>query len=1183
MQRTGYTSTTIVSRADMFVCLTPREVDQLLAGARVSRVDSLFLTKCKCSNKCSVLVNHPASQHTLNALERSKWGAHLIEGKSSALGLLLYGKFTRSPQGWVPVEELTGTQAINPKAMLKANQRLALFSTPAHSVVQRSLANNCFILSLNIYQSTYFGFNWNDVNLYQQRSAKLILGRVWLAARYLPHIFRWLRIAPALDPAITLTTACLGYWFRQNGSSALLSPGYSDVEMRQGAVVQQVFRSWIPLLGADKVGNLLRIVAGQYSRKLHLRFLQQLKLSLYQAIQEHALTYLRSRVSLQLLPGGVSWSWLTTLASLPKSAANGVARYAVLRWAVNEDDDECLRLRTQGDLHAEQPCQWCAAPARLYPLGLNCSPACEQCCSEYRINATTLHNHDLWGIPPTSHWHPLISSVVRHHHIPGEWTCSDRNLPPCVACGLGDNSAHHWARFCIIPLLVFNALHPADQPWTSLDQAARMGKAGCVISTHILHQFRRLLIEQGGMQHAQSAVPLSFQGWLNRLHDNAVKSIPPRYLTHAPTLLLSNGCDLAPSPTPCSMEVTCNEAVTLQAAALPDLFCTAIKPIAPGQEIAVLPLGHPWLRLISLPPMQTTGLAPSATIRASQQDTQDAPCHIVATAAISQGDIILASTGTEPSQGAIQIVGQFDGSCFHDEQIGGAGYVIYAIEAGHTRVLACRAVGLPACSDNIEAETVACQYLVDEVAELSQQLMQQRQITPQVIILGDILPVIKYFQFAGRLRRMDLAPPLEILRTTISRFLPRALFVYLPRVANSIADDLAGQASRFLLLKCQQDGRAALKRSGPTSIKPALPIPLLQVGGFHIQSCEPPWNIRAITLVEKPHIDHGLLRKHLTLSPHHRILIESYLAPYSTQHPSIEIPYSPRSDDGLGRRYCLIVGGQRLPREVRLLLFGRTHAEVDLKGSFYELVRRLSLRFFPQQTPLPPIDELRRLLVSDPYIRAVGEKCPDTIKRLPLRIINSTIDATYYYLGTIVQGSPGPVTNDILRQLKSRSQMLTEHLLPLVRSAHQTQQSDSAFRLFEHFESLIVEDTIRAIVARHPTQSLVWLHDGFLIHPPPPIELLRHVEAAVLAKHQMISGPEWFKLELLTGQYHTYREHLKTVPHAPTLSLSRRKPTQATQASRRATQMHGRVQAWMSPLEALSKLRGRREEPWRKV
>ena len=167
--------------------------------------------------------------------------------------------------------------------------------------------------------------------------------------------------------------------------------------------------------------------------------------------------------------------------------------------------------------------------------------------------------------------------------------------------------------------------------------------------------------------------------------------------------------------------------------------------------------------------------------------------------------------------------------------------------------------------------------------------------------------------------------------------------------------------------------------------------------------------------------------------------------------------------------------------------------EVDLKGSFYELVRRLSLSLLPHYTPLPTIDELRRLLASDPYIRAVGEKCPDTIKRLPLRVINSNIDATYYYLNTIVQGTPGPVTDDVLRRLRAQSQTLTERLLPQVRASHQTHQSDSAFRVFEHFEALIVEDTIRTITAQHPTQSLVWLHDGFLIAPPPPKELLQKV------------------------------------------------------------------------------------------
>ena len=155
------------------------------------------------------------------------------------------GKYTRSSQGWTPVEELTGTQAINPKAMTKANQRLALFATPAHSVVQRSLANNCFILSLNIYQSTYFGFTPDDINLYQQRSAKLILGRPWLAARYLTHIFRWLGYCSRFRPGCYAHCSVFGlYWLRQNGSTAFLSPGYPDVGTRQGAVVQRIFRTW---------------------------------------------------------------------------------------------------------------------------------------------------------------------------------------------------------------------------------------------------------------------------------------------------------------------------------------------------------------------------------------------------------------------------------------------------------------------------------------------------------------------------------------------------------------------------------------------------------------------------------------------------------------------------------------------------------------------------------------------------------------------------------------------------------------------------------------------------------------------------------------------------------------------------------------------------------------------------
>ena len=72
------------------------------------------------------------------------------------------------------------------------------------------------------------------------------------------------------------------------------------------------------------------------------------------------------------------------------------------------------------------------------------------------------------------------------------------------------------------------------------------------------------------------------------------------------------------------------------------------------------------------------------------------------------------------------------------------------------------------------------------------------------------------------------------------------------------------------------------------------------------------------------------------------------------------------------------MGGQRIPRTARLLLFGRNHCEIDLKGSFYELVGRLGLLFMPGLIPLPAIDELRAQLYRDPYIREVEAICPYT-------------------------------------------------------------------------------------------------------------------------------------------------------------------------------------------------------------
>ena len=360
------------------------------------------------------------------------------------------------------------------------------------------------------------------------------------------------------------------------------------------------------------------------------------------------------------------------------------------------------------------------------------------------------------------------------------------------------------------------------------------------------------------------------------------------------------------------------------------------------------------------------------------------------------------------------------------------------------------------------------------------------------------------------------------------------------------------------------------------SIKPSFPTGLFQVGGFHIQSFEQPWSQPILTLVERPSIDHGLLRKHVTLHPHHRQLIESYLSPCLPQNCSIEIDYSPKAADNHGRRYCCTIGGQRLPRAARLLLFGRNHCEIDLKGSFYELVRRLGLLFVPDLVPLPTIDELRAQLARDPCIQKVEAIYPDTIKQLPLRIINSSLDATYRYLRSLVDDSPSASVSAILRQLWSLSATLTTQLLPRFRPEFNANHNDSAFRLLEYFEAIIVEDTIHALIARHPTQSLVWLHDGFLVAPPPPEQMVRQIEKEVLSKHQLFFGQPWFKVTSLAAARNAYVETLKHTASSQALSLTRRTPHNCQRKQRTA---QGSPHICTTPLEALAKLRARRERP----
>ena len=95
------------------------------------------------------------------------------------------------------------------------------------------------------------------------------------------------------------------------------------------------------------------------------------------------------------------------------------------------------------------------------------------------------------------------------------------------------------------------------------------------------------------------------------------------------------------------------------------------------------------------------------------------------------------------------------------------------------------------------------------------------------------------------------------------------------------------------------------------------------------------------------------------------------------------------------------------------------------------------------------------LLLQGPYIQAVEVCRPNTIKQLPLRVINSTVEDAFAYLQSILDGSPGAVTSAVLHQLWLQTQALTVQLLPHLRPNFHVHQSDSVFRLLEYFEARV--------------------------------------------------------------------------------------------------------------------------------
>ena len=242
--------------------------------------------------------------------------------------------------------------------------------------------------------------------------------------------------------------------------------------VRQRSVVLDLFRWWHPFLGFEDLFGALSERHGSIPKRLD---------ALKKVIITTMVREAKSRVSQKIInegwSGGISSGWIALVAEGPRAWCNGIARYTLLRWAVNQDDDVWLSMR--GTRH-QQKCGSCGLPGHTFPQGYYHPPSCEAC-----IRASGV---DVWSGAP---WSLQLCQAYTSDHPQEpmnewmqEWDVTPAHVV-CRACGCGDNTIGHWTRWCVVPLIVAIAILRPNTMILTLGQLACQSPRHAAICTLI--------------------------------------------------------------------------------------------------------------------------------------------------------------------------------------------------------------------------------------------------------------------------------------------------------------------------------------------------------------------------------------------------------------------------------------------------------------------------------------------------------------------------------------------------------------------------------------------------------------------------------------------------------------------------------------------------------------------------
>ena len=1068
--------TLILIRAGKCLGLTPRESCDILQGTDYSLISPLLVLECSCRCKTALVINAPLPSWVLRQMDQSGFGAHCIQGVATALGLLLLGRAQLADRNlWTVTSHPTTLKQINPKAAEKFIHRLRLFRQPVLSVVSKSIAFNTFAQSVVLYTTSYFGAATEDLQMLRSAATELLLGRNWIRQDFLAFVFRWLKIAPLLDPGVSILVSALGLFLRKGGLVHELYNEHPPAVNRQTHEVRVLCQAWASIIG-DVVLTRALSSRGSIKQRVHA-----VKKCIIDHMTQLASQYIRNKILTSGWTGGIGWRWLSDAREANKRWIPGFTRFALLRWAVNEDDDEWLARRGQS---RQKQCAHCTNQARAYPFGGHQVAICETCINSKQMNALTSPTRDS---PPDN---PLRVGTLDYQIDPGQdWEC-------CVACGHGDNTIGHWVRWCMVPVHALRDL-TGDSTITSLAEGSRKGPKQLAIASRLVHQFRLLLREAGAMRHQTTAPLVSREVWINKLAQR-VQSELPSDLRMQQTISAhrTKRCTLEDSLLCCCDKPPLHIADTIA----PARVCITLSAVESQQVVGIVPLGAESLHLTQQKVLHGTGISPNVTLDTFICECGEYHCRIVSLKPIGTQEIL--SSYILPSRTTLLV--QFDGSCHAEHGTGGAGAALLEMQKEGLTLLKWRAVALPHCPDNIYAEAMSADVATDL---LCQELKLRNYEVEQMYLQGDILPIVKHLAFAGRFRRIDLQPVIQRIRKKQSRYFELGKWLYRPREANIIADYLAGVASKAAIAM-------AGSHSSPVEIPVEAPYQIaLQAGAIVLDEKPPGITFLLLTETVDISVQEVLQFARQPCNVRYWKELQAYLSGTANLTRPRVVEYTASATDHLGRLYGRGPCAQRLPRKLRLLLFGRNHQEVDMIGSFYEIMRRLS-----NNQQLLCIAELRTL-ITDLLGLIPRDQRSGVVKRHPLIVMNAGAREACAKIEREHHIVCPPALMHLSQRIEIATRQIVSTHLPALRPDYTTGERGAAFRTLEWYEEHIMIWYYKELTKRCHLTSVIWLHDGIWIPRDVPHQLILEAECAMLDQLQVrISNSPLFSIRELHGE-----------------------------------------------------------------